>query len=97
MTKNKQVLHVLNGLSSAGIENLSLQLIRYSPADVDCKLLNLDPERNELYSRFQSLVDKHYLSGIIARKFRGIQLCLKAFNIASMHKINAVIMIAMSK
>jgi len=36
------ILHVLNGLYAAGIESLSLQLIAYTPSDVQSELLNLD-------------------------------------------------------
>ena len=46
MKDSKKVLHVLWGLHAAGIENLALQLIKHSPKNIECDLLNLDPIRN---------------------------------------------------
>ena len=67
MGRKKHILHVLNGLSSAGIENF-----HFSSLDIHLLALIVNYliliESNELYARFKSLLDHHYLSEIIASK-----------------------------
>jgi glycosyltransferase involved in cell wall biosynthesis len=53
--KNKIVVHVLNGLPFGGNENLCLQILRHSPANVQNILLNLNSERLEMLPLFEEI------------------------------------------
>ena len=55
-----KVLHVLNGLPAAGIENLALQLVRHAPAGVTGELLNLDASQRELEPAFAPRLPLHH-------------------------------------
>ena len=58
MKDSKKVLHVLWGLHAAGIENLALQLIKHSPKNIECDLLNLEPSTLDMLPEFNALINK---------------------------------------
>ena len=64
MKDSKKVLHVLWGLHAAGIENLALQLIKYSPKNIECDLLNLEPSTLDMLPEFNALINKECLGSI---------------------------------
>ena len=64
MKDSKKVLHVLWGLHAAGIENLALQLIKYSPKNIECDLLNLEPSTLDMLPEFNALINKERLGSI---------------------------------
>lgn len=71
------VLHVLWGMHAAGIENFALQLVAFTPPNVKSILLNLDPKSLDLYSSFQTLVQRNKLEKIIPMAATGPFLSLK--------------------
>ena len=64
MKDSKKVLHVLWGLHAAGIENLALQLIKHSPKNIECDLLNLEPSTLDMLPEFNALINKKRLGSI---------------------------------
>ena len=64
MKDSKKVLHVLWGLHAAGIENLALQLIKHSPKNIECDLLNLEPSTLDMLPEFNALINKGRLGSI---------------------------------
>ena len=63
MKDSKKVLHVLWGLHAAGIENLALQLIKHSPKNIECDLLNLEPSTLDMLPDLM-LINKERLGSI---------------------------------
>jgi len=49
------IVHVLNGFSIGGVENLCLQLLKHSPEPTQTVLINLDPTRQEMLTQFQHI------------------------------------------
>lgn len=63
------VIHILNGLNYGGLENICLELIKYSPNNIKNILLNLDPSCNKMLPAFQkidnlSIIEMPYLKNI---------------------------------
>ena len=91
MTEPRSVLHVLWGFHAAGIENLALQLIKYKPKNVECDLLNLDPEALDLASEFEGLVKVGLLRRIHSFRGKSLKLFWSCMRIARQLQPNAVI------
>lgn len=53
-TKNN-IMHILNGLSVGGVENLALQLLHHSPYHLQHLLVNLNPNSLEMLYKFKAI------------------------------------------
>ena len=82
MKDAKKVLHVLWGLHAAGIENLALQLIKHSPKDVECDLLNLEPSALDMLPEFNALINEKCLRNIFNFSAKSWKLSCLAFALA---------------
>ena len=91
MSRSRKILHVLSGLHVAGIENLSLQLIRKKPEEFQCGLLNIEPCARDMLPQFNALVAEGCLGEIIELQADGFWLLLRSWAFACRYNPAAVI------
>ena len=97
MKASKKVLHILCGLHAAGIENLALQLIKYSPEVVTSDLLNLDPKSLDMLPGFKALQDERCLESIFSFDGKSWRLFWFCFRLVRRVRPQAVIIYPCNK